>query len=323
MKTPAPPDQEEYIAISTANFSPEQILKFDLYRKIGGKMRLFRSRNYPLSQKDLENLVSSGCHRLFVPVSQKDPLYDYTRQRLPQLLTDQRIPLEEKLDILSETSVNILGRVLDNPLAPQEMKDVVGQCRNHVQMAFLGERACKSMVVTRAQAPFPIAHAISVANLSLVLGRRCAIDNAEQLHELGVGALLHDIGKTLIDRNYYYQPASKRLQSDPRVRQYPTVGRDLLERTNVIPQAALLPIAEHQERLDGSGFPYSLRNDQISRFGRIVAICDHYDEQVNGGEGQDQTTPFQTLDQMKDAHGKFDGEILTEFIGLLAEYSAN
>jgi HD-GYP domain-containing protein (c-di-GMP phosphodiesterase class II) len=323
LKPLAPTKPDDFIPIGTTCLTADQILAFDLYQSSGGQMRLYRNRNYPYSQQDLEDLLESDCDKLYVPESQKDQLYDYTRRRLPALLKDESIPVEDKLDILSETSVNILGRVLDNPMAPKEIRGVVGQCRNHVQAAFQGEKMCQGMAMERARAPFPIAHAISVANLALVLGLRCEITDPEQLHELGVGALLHEIGKTLIDRDYYYQPESKRLKTDPRLRQYPLVGRDMLDRTEAVPQGALKPVAEHQERLDGSGFPFSLKESQISVMGRIVAICDHYDEAINGRANNTKATPFEILNTMKENRGKFDARILIEFIRMLGECSQN
>lgn len=323
MNPTAPPALGEYIAIRLAAITVNEILSFDLYQENCGSMILYRNRNYPISAEDIRALLDSGSHELFVPADQSDQLYDYQRQRLPQLLEDDTIPLEDKLQILSETSVNMLGRVLDNPMSAKEIKGVADQCHNHVRSAFAGGEAQKSMVLNRALAPYPIAHAISVANLSLILGLHCSTKDAASLHELGVGALLHEIGKTLLDRDYYYQPESKKSKTDPRMRQYPLVGRDMLERSNFVPKEALRAVAEHQERLDGSGYPFSLKESQISKMGKIVAICDHYDEAINGHDGTSQATPFVALSEMKKADQKFDQRILTRFIQMLAGYSSN
>jgi hypothetical protein len=321
LNTTAPVQTQKYLVVRPTVFSVDQILSFDLYRSTGDRITLYRSREFPFTSDDLKQLLGSGCTELYVPESQRDLFYDHTRRRLPRLLDDPQIPLEEKLDILAETSVNILARMLDNPISSDETSAVVSQCRNHVRMAFLGDTARKSMVTGRAQAPFPIAHAISVTNLALVLGMDCSVAGADQLHELGVGALLHEIGKTQFNRDYYYQPESRKLRDDPRLQQYPKAGRDMLNRTEIVPPGALRAVAEHQERLDGSGFPAKLKDTQISHPGRIVAICDYYDERVNGNDGQTPATPFEALSEMKQANNKFDSDILTRLVEMLGRMS--
>jgi len=311
------------MAVRPTAFSVDQILSFDLYRSTGGQITLYRSRDYPFTRDDLQQLIESGCNKLYVPESQRNLFYDHTRRRLPRLLKDESVPLEEKLEILSETSVNILGRMLDNPMSSEEVSGVVSQCRNHVRLAFIGDKARNTMVTNRAQAPFPIAHAVSVANLALVLGMDCSVAGADQLHELGIGALLHEIGKSQLDRDYYYQPESCKLRNDPRMEQYPQVGRDMLKRTELVPPGALLAVAEHRERLDGSGFPAKLKDAEISHAGRIVAICDYYDERVNGADRQTPATPFEALSEMKQAKEKFDPAILMRLVEILGRVSKN
>ena len=115
------------MAVRPTTFSVDQILSFDLYRSTGGRITLYRSREYPFTAEDLKQLIDSGCQELYVPESQRDLFYDHTRRRLPRLLDDATIPLEEKLEILSETSVNILGRMLDNPMSSEEVGGVVSQ----------------------------------------------------------------------------------------------------------------------------------------------------------------------------------------------------
>ncbi len=311
------------MAVRPTVFSVDQILSFDLYRSTGGRIALYRSREFPFTREDYQQLLDSGCRELYVPESQRDLFYDHTRRRLPRLLDDDSVSLDEKLEILSETSVNILGRMLDNPMSSDEVGSVVSQCRNHVRLAFVGDQARKSMVSERAQAPYPIAHAISVANLALVLGMDCSVAGASELHELGVGALLHEIGKTQLNRDYYYQPESRKLRDDPRMEQYPKVGRDMLNRTELVPPGALRAVAEHRERLDGSGFPARLKDAEICHSGRIVAICDYYDERVNSSNGKPSATPFEALSEMKQAGEKFDQDILYRLIGVLSRTSRN
>ncbi len=314
-----PKEFADYTPIRSETITVDSLLEFDLYQDSGGTLKLYRDRNYPFSKEDLDYLLEHGNDFLYIPDTQQNAMFDHLRKNLPRLLEDETIPIENKLKMLSATSVNILGRVLSNPMSPTEIRGVVEQCENHVTLAVKGREAQNGMAGCRPQAPFPIAHAISVGNLSMLLGLKCKLTDPTELHELGTGALLHEIGKTIIERDYYYQPALRQISDNPRLAKYPLVGRDMLENTNIVPRGALRPVVEHQERLDGSGFPQSLKDAEIGLMGRIVAICDHYDEAVHDNLGGMTRRPFDVLAEMKNLKGKFDCEVLVAFIRLLGD----
>lgn len=313
---------EDYLPIRLSTISIDTVLDFDLYQEVSGNMRLYRDKNLPVTQSDIDKLLESGHEYLYVAGDQKHLLFEHMCSSLPAILADDSIPLESKIKTLSEASVIILSSVLRNPMAPGEIKMVVKQCENHVLLAMQGSNARQKMAGFRPEAPFAIAHAISVGNLSLLLGLRCGVVEQKELHGLGIGALLHEIGKTIIDRDYYYLPDSTMLQKNSRFKNYPTIGKDLIEKTKGVPPSALRPVLEHRERLDGSGFPQSLRAENISKVGRIVAICDAYDEAVHAQKNSGRVRPFDILSRMKQSAGKFDSKILSQFILLLGSVSA-
>ena len=78
-----------------------------------------------------------------------------------------------------------------------------------------------------------------------------------------------------------------------------------------------MPVLHHRERLNGTGFPNRLRGREISRMGRIVAICDFFDERTNPAAPGLIETPFQALKSMTNGSGEFDVDILQKFILML------
>jgi len=318
-----PVEYEDYLAVRTGMINVNTVLSFDLYQDINGQLRLFRDKSIPLSPNDLTNLSERGAEFLYIPAEQKDQIFEHLRQKLPLILKDASVPVEEKLDVLSKTSANILGKVLDNPMSVENIKEVVSQCDHHVATVLLGEEARTKMAENRPRAPYPIAHAISVGNLSMLLGLKCGMEDADELHELGVGALLHEIGKTMINRDYYYQPGYGFKITDPSMQKYPRLGASMLQQGKVVPEGALIPIEQHQERLDGTGFPGHLKEQQIGFTSRIVAICDRYDESVALSNNGRTLTPFAALKAMKDQPEKFDQKILFEFVRLLGTQTDN
>ena len=90
----------------------------------------------------------------------------------------------------------------------------------------------------------------------------------------------------------------------------------------VVPVGSLQPILEHQERLDGSGFPQQLTRLDIGKMGRILGICDYFDESL-GESYIDTPSPFAVLLRMRQQAEKFDQKILKEFICLLGQNASD
>jgi len=206
---------------------------------------------------------------------------------------------------------------MEEPKSEENLRAISDQCDNHVMMALMGEEERESLRLSRAKGPHHLAHAITVSNLSILLGLNNNVDDSSKLHELGVGALLHEIGKTVLDRDYYTRNDGERVLAHIRLKKYPVIGARILEESGVINSVACKSVTEHQERLDGSGYPAGFKGSEICEFSRIVAICDYFDEQVNPQNTGQTVSPFEVLRRMKAASDKFDQKILIAFIRLL------
>ncbi|MEZ5359503.1 MAG: HD domain-containing phosphohydrolase [Candidatus Zixiibacteriota bacterium] len=312
-----------YMPVQVSALFVRKHLEFDLYQEIGGKPQLFKSKNFPLMKLDLKSLERRGCEVLYIAAAHKGTFIDVLSENLTNVLGDKTISISNKFTVLSQLSEAVLFDVFQTPTSRDVINRAVRQCEHHVTFASDGPEAQKALAGSKSGSPFPIAHALAVSNYSILLGFRCGIESSEDLRSLGVGALLHEVGKTIIDPNYYMRPGKQTPITNTRLRNYPKIGRDMMSKTGVVPSSALKPIVEHQERLDGSGYPSQLSGKQISTTSRIVAICDAYDEAVhlpNNGEG---ISPFKVLRRMRFDTGKFDDGILVEFIKMLGEDFSN
>jgi putative nucleotidyltransferase with HDIG domain len=167
-------------------------------------------------------------------------------------------------------------------------------------------------------------HAMNVTVISLLMGRSFNLAPADML-DLGVGAMLHDIGKLeLPDRARH---RDDRLSS-VELRQYEDhVARGvLLARKMGLSGGATLVLAQHHEHADGSGFPLRLNTDRMTAAARIVSLVNRYDNLCNPQRQPDALTPHaltphEALVQLF-AQGKtqFDSAILGALIRMMGVY---
>lgn len=163
-------------------------------------------------------------------------------------------------------------------------------------------------------------HALNVTMLALILGKEARL-SAMELRALGLGTLLHDMGKervpsqillkktpwTSAERNFYQQHV---LYGVEMARQLPDISAGVLE-----------VVAMHHELLDGSGFPGRLQADRIGRFARIAGIVNVFDNYCNRANLADAMTPAEAIAHMfKREQGKYDPELMQLFIRSMGVY---
>lgn len=114
-------------------------------------------------------------------------------------------------------------------------------------------------------------HAERVAHHSALMGRALALP-ARDLRELVCAAMLHDVGQVSGGGSSPGPGGESRL--------HPVAGSRIL--SGAQPSRAIVQsVEQHHERVDGCGYPYGLRSDDIHVFARIIAVADWYDQQVN------------------------------------------
>ncbi|MCP9451945.1 MAG: HD-GYP domain-containing protein [Nitrospira sp.] len=119
-------------------------------------------------------------------------------------------------------------------------------------------------------------HSVNTSLLAMSLGRDLGFTKNE-LHQIGVGALLHDIGKTKIPNELLNKPARLEPNEMELMKQHVLRGVEILSNMSGLSEVHAKPALEHHERVDGTGYPFQRSKDQISRFGLMASIVDIYD----------------------------------------------
>ena len=163
-------------------------------------------------------------------------------------------------------------------------------------------------------------HAINVTMLSLMLAREAGF-TADEMRALGLGTLLHDMGKERVPSRILLKKTPWTAAERTFYQQHVVYGLEMAAKLQDLPLGTLEVIAQHHEMLDGSGFPSKLTGNRIGRLGRIVAIANAYDDNCNRLNPADAMTPAEALARMfKREREKYDAELLQHFIRCLGVY---
>ncbi|MEO8525903.1 MAG: HD domain-containing phosphohydrolase [Caldimonas sp.] len=162
-------------------------------------------------------------------------------------------------------------------------------------------------------------HAMNVGIIALLMGR-CFGFSAEEMQDLGVGAMLHDIGKCDLPPRMRHRDDNLS-PSEVRVYQEHVELGLVQARRMGLSAGATAVIAQHHEHADGTGFPAQLNSDRMTMGARIVSLVNRYDNLCNPRLPAKAMTPHESLSLLfAQGRSKYDTSILGAFIKMMGVY---
>jgi HD-GYP domain-containing protein (c-di-GMP phosphodiesterase class II) len=162
-------------------------------------------------------------------------------------------------------------------------------------------------------------HALNVGVISLLMGKLCGLAETD-LHDLGVGALSHDIGKIELPPRLHRSAPDFTAAEMALYREHVAHGVVLGKRMGLSP-GGLLVIAQHHEHCDGSGFPQKLDANRMSMAARVVALVNRYDNLCHPVPASRPMTPHEALSLLfTQGKHQYDGTLLTSFVRMMGVY---
>lgn len=161
---------------------------------------------------------------------------------------------------------------------------------------------------------------INVATLSILMGLSKGY-NERQLEELGIGALLVDIGMIRLPQSLWHKDSPLTSEERDIIRTHPEVGFQFLRKQEGISLISALCAQQHHERYDGEGYPYGLKGEEIHEYAQIIAIADVYSALTSTRLHRQRYTPAEAIEYlyaMGNSH--FSMNMLQHFISQIAIY---
>lgn len=178
-----------------------------------------------------------------------------------------------------------------------------------------------NLVDIRALNDFTFGHSVEVCILSLLTGIDMGY-NFPKLKQLGIGALLHDVGKSLIPEGLLYKSEPLTPPERKEIEKHARLGYDILQKYPDISSVSAHVAWEHHEKYDGSGYPRGIKGNEIHEFARIVALADVYDAVTTERVYRKRNLPHEALEYIRDSSGRtsFDPEIAKVFLQNIAPF---
>ncbi|HEX3032828.1 MAG TPA: HD-GYP domain-containing protein, partial [Bacillota bacterium] len=271
---------------------------------VNGKILL--AQRMELTEPYIARLKAMGIPAVFITTGERaDP-------NIPDLITDQ-VRVEAQYAVQQLFAGAGQNRRVSVALAKKAVNNVVDELLANRQVLV-------NVTDIRSSGSFVFGHSVSVAVFSIMTGI-CLEYNELQLRDLGVGALLHDLGKTMLEKGLADKHLNLTASEREKYREHPELGFELLRRQKDLSLLASHVAFQHHERVDGNGFPRRLADKEIHEYARIVAVADAYDLlTADRGEYRGLSTGEAVKQLLAQVDTHFDRDIVRAFISNIAIY---
>ena len=259
-----------------------------------------------LTRELIHNLEHYGITEIYIDDKISEDI-TYVETIKEEILTDIKSQVKK---IMTSPSIRM-------SVAGKKIENIVNKLLESILQK---DNVIISLSDIRSVDDYTFSHSVNVSIFSLITGITLGY-KGEDLKGLGEGALLHDIGKVLVSEDVLKKPSTLTAAEYEEVKRHTVYGYDILRNSGNISPICPIIALYHHERIDGSGYPYKLKDGDIPVSARIVAVSDVYDALTTNRVYRKKIPSFEVLDYMcslADRH--FDKKVLKAFICHIANY---
>jgi HD-GYP domain-containing protein (c-di-GMP phosphodiesterase class II) len=284
------------------------------------KPALYCRAGYPLASAQFLGLADAGVTTVHVQAEDARSFGAQLLESVQPLLQDESVPPADRfaaLQLAVSMEIEHAARLVD--------------CAKYVSLAERVGRNLTSLLVASDVLPrelFGIArhdfhtftHVTNVASYSVVLAEKLGISDRDELDQIAIAAMLHDIGKRFIPASILTKPARLDKAEREVIETHPLRGFEELQHRPDLTFGQLMIVYQHHERIDGTGYPVRIKGNDIHPWAKLLAVVDVFDAMTGNRPYRRPARAAVALDYISQNLGThFDPEIASCWISAMNE----
>ncbi len=312
-------EPDRFVAFDLRTLRIDSTLTFDLHIRYGKRYVLYRHQDLSFDQRTRAALIDNNVDTLFVTGDDARDLARYFELHLADILSDDRVPVNERARSVINVAENLAADILENPEA-RVTRRALHMVEKLASFAVDSPEVVSRLLNLLSDGSTLQAHSANVAALALVFSRHAPDPTIEGLAKLSLAGLLHDAGLSLVSPDILNKPAPLDDKERLLVEQHPVTGEQILRQLGHFSDDVMAAVRHHHERLDGSGYPEGRSGRAIPWMARVIAIAEVFDSLTSDQPFRERVKPDDALKLMVgEMSGQLDLELIRALIPALVE----
>ena len=313
------PGVEHYHPIDIKILDKKSDLAFNIFSKVQDdsedRFVLYASKEPRYREKVRELLQSSDfMEELYIHEEDLTLYFDHATNSLRDYVINSDAPPEKKMEKVYDLSRDVTQQFFDANASPEILRgsdkvvDLMGKCLDNNELGFYG------LTKIMEKDYYTYTHSINVGLYCMSFAPKVGIP-ADEVHELGLGGMLHDVGKSKIPREIINKKGALTEEEFEVVKKHTQSGEEVMGELGCYGEKVTQMVGQHHEKHNGTGYHRGLAGNDIALFARICKLADVYDALTTRRSYKKSLKTLEALTIMKSKmEHEFDPKLLNAFI---------
>ncbi|NCN26076.1 HD domain-containing protein [bacterium] len=264
----------QYLPVSIESISTGATDDFDLFTKAGEQFFIVKPKGNKLNLEMLTKLKKTNPY-LYIKAEDRDTYYARFDNQLSRMFRDTRLSPNEKAAVLTDWTVEIIDQLFKDPSHPESVQQAKSATEHFVRFISERNQAFLELVELRDHDHYTYSHSVGVASYSIALAIAQGYKD-EDLVNVGLAGLLHDLGKSMIDPKIINKDGPLNSDEWSQMKKHPLYGAEILSRHKDLDPLIALAAEGHHENLSGTGYPRGVEAAKLDPLISIISMADAY-----------------------------------------------
>jgi HD-GYP domain-containing protein (c-di-GMP phosphodiesterase class II) len=309
-----PENKEPFVGLRIHLIRPDSIPSVSFFVKRGKRYRMFRDQREGFTAFEIQSLLDSGVDRVFLSRADAPIVRQYLETFLVKADAKDQVSTEAQVGLMRSAAVRMTEELFQDP-SPENIRKGMKAVSGFVNLLVRDPKAFYHLIRLSSHDAYTYQHSVGVGLNAIALGKRIRMPSEQDLVDLGIADLLHDIGKTKVDPGIINKPGPLDKAEWESMRQHSTWGYELLKDNRDVSQRSKLAVLHHHEESAGGGYPHGLTDNQISVFAKIITIADIFNALTTDRTYSKAKSPFEAFKLIQSAMmHKVDRSLFAELV---------
>lgn len=296
------------------------VTDFALFVLVNEEFILFAPANYQWTKGELSRILKEGHSVVYYHIIDQHKVDAYHKVSSLGSIDTSTTPHKRILQV-TEIAADLTRILYDYPLTPTSLAKG-SEIATHLVDVMQEDNTCVVALGKLASHDwYTYYHSARVAAYALAIAIEMGVTDGEQLHELSLGCLFHDVGKSRIELSILNKSGPLSNDEWAKIRSHPELGIMIVDATKFgqVPREIIL---HHHERLDGGGYPHKLSKLELLQEVRISSFADTFDALTTNRPYQPGRSRFEAMDLIRQRFlQQLDPECYKAMVSLLRRAS--
>lgn len=302
---------DQYMKIRLHSLPPHKAIPFDLFVTIGGRIIHYLRAGDKMSSAKLDHFERKAPEQFYILAAERANYQKFVRDGL---LSDE-LDTKQKAQILRESTMVLVEELFERPDIERALQDARNVVEDFVSFMDSDAAAMVNLIGLSSHDFYTYNHSLDVSIYSLGLGQAVGF-RGQDLRELGLGGLFHDIGKRYIPLEIICKNGPLNDEEWVMMQKHPQFGLKILSEHNSN-ENVIACAFEHHESMQGNGYPQKLTAEEIHPMARVVSVADTYDALTTKRSYNEPMKPTDAIQLMTGKlSGRWDPEVAKALVAI-------